>query len=81
MPRTCGFPGGAEGSRTPGLLNAIQALSQLSYGPTSHQLSPPEAHLIIRPACAGVKAQGPARQAHGAPPWPVQDLAPGVQAL
>ena len=26
--------GGAEGSRTPDLLNAIQALSQLSYGPT-----------------------------------------------
>ena len=24
---------GAEGSRTPGLLNAIQALSQLSYSP------------------------------------------------
>ena len=27
-------PGGAEGNRTPDLLNAIQALSQLSYGPT-----------------------------------------------
>jgi hypothetical protein len=27
--------GGAEGSRTPGLLNAIQALSQLSYSPFS----------------------------------------------
>src|SRR5262249_19780674 len=26
--------GGARGSRTPDLLNAIQALSQLSYGPT-----------------------------------------------
>jgi hypothetical protein len=26
-------PGGAEGNRTPDLLNAIQALSQLSYGP------------------------------------------------
>jgi hypothetical protein len=25
--------GGAEGNRTPDLLNAIQALSQLSYGP------------------------------------------------
>ncbi len=25
--------GGAEGGRTPDLLNAIQALSQLSYGP------------------------------------------------
>ena len=27
------FSGGAEGSRTPDLLNAIQALSQLSYNP------------------------------------------------
>ena len=36
-----GFDGdGAEGSRTPDLLNAIQALSQLSYGP-SHD---PENH-------------------------------------
>ena len=26
---------GAEGSRTPDLLNAIQALSQLSYGPST----------------------------------------------
>ena len=31
-------PHGAEGNRTPDLLNAIQALSQLSYGPnTKHQ--------------------------------------------
>ena len=29
-----GLLGGAEGSRTLDLLNAIQALSQLSYGPT-----------------------------------------------
>jgi hypothetical protein len=37
---------GAEGSRTPDLLNAIQALSQLSYGP-SHPDPPPlrKAHL------------------------------------
>ncbi len=28
--------GGDEGSRTPDLLNAIQALSQLSYIPVSH---------------------------------------------
>ncbi len=28
-----GRDGGAEGNRTPDLLNAIQALSQLSYGP------------------------------------------------
>jgi hypothetical protein len=34
------LPSGAEGSRTPDLLNAIQALSQLSYGPkpTTHDL-------------------------------------------
>ena len=30
--------GGARGSRTPDLLNAIQALSQLSYGPTEAAL-------------------------------------------
>ena len=29
------FTGGAEGDRTPDLLNAIQALSQLSYSPTA----------------------------------------------
>ena len=29
------FFGGADGSRTHDLLNAIQALSQLSYGPTA----------------------------------------------
>jgi hypothetical protein len=27
------FPGGAEGDRTPGLMNAIHALSHLSYSP------------------------------------------------
>jgi hypothetical protein len=31
--------GGAKGSRTPDLLNAIQALSQLSYGPTQDAVS------------------------------------------
>ncbi len=30
--------GGARGGRTPDLLNAIQALSQLSYGPISYDL-------------------------------------------
>jgi hypothetical protein len=30
----CSKLGGAEGNRTLDLLNAIQALSQLSYGPT-----------------------------------------------
>ena len=29
--------GGADGSRTHDLLNAIQALSQLSYGPTDRR--------------------------------------------
>jgi hypothetical protein len=29
---------GAEGTRTPGLLGAIQALSQLSYSPKFHRL-------------------------------------------
>ena len=32
--RECRWLGGAKGSRTPDLLNAIQALYQLSYGPT-----------------------------------------------
>ena len=31
--------GGAKGNRTPDLLNAIQALSQLSYGPPGEELS------------------------------------------
>jgi hypothetical protein len=34
-----GLIGGAKGSRTPDLLNAIQALSQLSYGPTQDAMS------------------------------------------
>jgi hypothetical protein len=32
------FHGGAEGDRTPGLMNAIHALSQLSYSPTAQFL-------------------------------------------
>ena len=31
--------GGAEGDRTPDLLNAIQALSQLSYTPVKHRVT------------------------------------------
>ena len=31
--------GGAEGARTPDLLNAIEALSQLSYSPTKFKYS------------------------------------------
>ncbi len=38
-----GFDGGAEGNRTPDLLNAIQALSQLSYGPNSFGVGMPPA--------------------------------------
>jgi hypothetical protein len=29
--------GGAEGDRTPGLMNAIHALSQLSYSPLGYE--------------------------------------------
>jgi hypothetical protein len=32
-PQATAITGGAEGNRTPDLLNAIQALSQLSYSP------------------------------------------------
>ena len=38
-PRDFSNFGGAKGSRTPDLLNAIQALSQLSYGPTRDAVS------------------------------------------
>ena len=40
--------GGARGSRTPDLLNAIQALSQLSYGPSREQ----ESVIRVRQGCA-----------------------------
>jgi hypothetical protein len=43
---------GAEGTRTPGLLNAIQALSQLSYSPTTSDgfaASPPTLPVKQRP--------------------------------
>ena len=33
---------GGEGNRTPDLLNAIQALSQLSYAPSSHFATLPD---------------------------------------
>ena len=42
-----GCTSGAEGNRTPDLLNAIQALSQLSYGPRTHDL---EADTLTPPA-------------------------------
>lgn len=34
--RSGNLNGGAKGARTPGLLDAIQALSQLSYNPIPH---------------------------------------------
>lgn len=42
--------GGAEGNRTPDLLNAIQALSQLSYGPT---VSRRWLGVFVVPVCRG----------------------------
>ena len=36
-PNLLAFPGGGGEDRTPDLLNAIQALSQLSYTPREHQ--------------------------------------------
>ena len=46
--------GGAEGDRTPDLLNAIQALSRLSYGPTQAPIIPagPRAVKIDTPAAS-----------------------------
>ena len=40
--------GGAEENRTPDLLNAIQALSQLSYGPTDDSLKLLERHENVK---------------------------------
>jgi hypothetical protein len=42
--------GGARRSRTDGLLNANQALSQLSYGPDPVQLEPPACRSIRKRA-------------------------------
>ena len=39
--------GGAKGDRTPGLLNAIQALSQLSYSPVDILLVGPDPHFCL----------------------------------
>ncbi len=49
-----GSHGGDEGSRTPDLLNAIQALSQLSYIPTHGAVVKPRL-VIIRIAQDAVK--------------------------
>ena len=52
-----GMASGAEGSRTLDLLNAIQALSQLSYGPTRRELRA-EAYLYTSRAAEHKKARG-----------------------
>ena len=49
--------GGAEGNRTLDLLNAIQALSQLSYGPTIGMIDAPGAELKLRKRAAKVKSK------------------------
>ena len=46
QPRRCLGDGGAKGSRTPDLLNAIQALSQLSYGPEFRFPGSPQAAIL-----------------------------------
>jgi hypothetical protein len=57
--------GGAEGNRTPDLLNAIQALSQLSYGPSGipgkEALGSSEARGIAT-LVQGIKCQRAVRQ-------------------
>ena len=54
--------GGAKGSRTPDLLNAIQALSQLSYGPTPrHGL-----RRALAPVAAGASVRWPEPNRAGA---------------
>ena len=41
------YPGGAERDRTADLLNAIQALSHLSYSPIIHILTSAMLHLCL----------------------------------
>ena len=51
QPATSSAPGsGGEGNRTPDLLNAIQALSQLSYAPSAERRQPfrPETRSVAR---------------------------------
>src|SRR2546430_16252092 len=73
---------GAEGSRTLDLLNAIQALSQLSYGPTRREES--ERRRAYSPMIATVQPNSglpsgrtlaPARY-HSRPPDSLVDSAP-----
>ena len=48
LKRNDGSFGGAEGNRTLDLLNAIQALSQLSYGPTGGKNRSRVTHIACR---------------------------------
>jgi hypothetical protein len=48
--------GGAEGDRTPDLLNAIQALSQLSYGPVTVASATKIVRAMIEEKCRGLQA-------------------------
>ena len=51
--------GGAEGDRTPDLLNAIQALSQLSYGPVSVASATKIVRAMIEEKCRGLQTPRP----------------------
>src|SRR5688572_996555 len=84
---------GAEGNRTPDLLNAIQALSQLSYGPgivNGRQLTVYRLHIRdfvlpslntgptgLEPATSGVTVRHSNRLSYG--PWS-NDLFPRERA-
>jgi hypothetical protein len=59
-PSGLGKPGGAEGGRTPDLLIANEALSQLSYGPAkcSRHMQPPNTAAMGVLASAGHLGRG-----------------------
>ena len=66
------FSGGDEGDRTPYLLNAIQALSQVSYTPMTYSLF------------AGVRFCAARTPKWATPPWPIHfspDTAPCLKCL
>jgi hypothetical protein len=44
-------PGGAEGTRTPALISAIDALSQLSYSPNSVAKSIIQNEILVKCDC------------------------------
>jgi hypothetical protein len=71
MPPSCDS-GGAEGIRTPDLLNAIQALSQLSYSPSAKA-----PHHTGRPrSLVGPLAEGDQRDSNPRPPDPQSGALP-----